>query len=955
MRYKTKRKIKAFFVLLFAVSLPIFVAFLTKRETNLDIRNFAGNKQVVITDQYVNLNRFFITAQIKNSVSSYNNRLHLPLSFAEDGLTTSQSCNSTVNVETNEGRQEVEVPCGGTITFTIALKSGENPANASIGFDKQAFRLISSTPTTAKFVFKLKALKEGTYTVRAIIFMQKSSNPGVFDLENPIPIPQDARKVDWTVNVVANNKQETFSRACKRDSDCIVVNKPFTCCFNVNGEKQAINIASYNDVREKTCPSNLKCPESGAGEVVCQNNICQLTSTPAVEKTIKAIQFKPLILSKNNREKVEVAFCKTTGGIVKDGKCVFEATSSNAKSYDLYKYMCSCLDGTDAICNNESLGPVIADCPDNSLNKSVIKPVYSNANGTSVNAIFTTKNLLSDIDYEIKVSSCTNAACVKPFVNSVESKQFMLKAPYLEGVVDSKDFCVFKNVKLKITKTNARWVNVIAYKENVLVSNNFQQLKDAGGFYTGEFAIHSTDNAKLNIKVYGCDSNNRSSCVTELKSFSLATPSCEGVKPVDLEVVHASVDSSVNVGDLIPITVVLRNNSKERFGPINITISYYEKNDVANQYNKTISISAIRGGEIFSTTLNLDAVQKEGQYLGSVTASIANSAYEDRNPQNNKTDFSFVAVQPNLVCDKSCDPGLILTDDCRCVECVDDVNCNGLSVCDLSTNKCVPDYEACAPNKVPNDNLTACVCPEPCNAGQWQDNNCVCHDQKTCNKTCGEKEILAPDCVCEPVECVTDKDCSGLSKCDAATHTCQCSLTCPTGFIVDDACNSCVCASSCPEGYVQRSDCSCQAKLGGNNELKGNLQEANFTKLGIVSPINGQKFIVGEKIILSYRIVDGEEPDSVSWFIDDEKVSTKNNDTVILDKAGDLSVILKVDGTVMDSVDIFVADEDTAKLQKLVSKTTETNNDKTSKLIRYLAIGLSITVTLAVMIFLLVK
>ena len=960
MRYKTKKKIKAFLALLFAVSLPVFVAFVTKRETNLDIRNFAGNKEVAIIDQYVNLDRFFITAQIKSSTTSYNNRFRLPFSFASEDLVNPALCNSDATVEADESKTKVQVPCGGTIILSLSLKDGEDPENVSLGFDQSAFKIVGTSALTTRVTYKLKALQMGSYTVKAVIFSQKGTHPKSFDLTNPIPIPQDAREVKWSVDVVNGEEQESFSRVCKVDSDCVIVNKPFTCCFNVNGEKQAVNVSSYNKVREKTCPNNLKCPESSSEGVVCQNNVCQLSTSPSSEKTIKAILFKPKLVSDNKKEKVEIEFCKATGGVVAKGKCVFKLLSPpNEKAYDLYKYKCSCLDGSDAFCNKDSLVPIISDCPANSLNKPVIKPVYSNADGTTVKASFNADNLLKNLTYEIEVSACTDSSCTKPFVNSVKSKRFVLTNPYLSGEVDSTDSCIFNNVKLKISKTNARWVNVIAYKENVLVSNNFQQLKSVDDYYTGEFAIPSTPNTNLNIKVYGCDSNDRKSCVTELKSFKLKTDTCEGVQQVDLEAVHASVDSSIEVGKPIPITIVLRNNSNQRFGPITIVMSYYEKNDVGHKYAKTISISAIRGGEIFSTTLYLDGVQKEGQYIGSVTAAIANSAYEDRNPGNNKTDFSFIAVPANFVCDKSCEPGLILTDDCRCVECVDDVNCNGLSVCDLSTNKCVPDYEACAPNKVPNEDLTACVCPEPCNAGQWQDNNCVCHDQKTCNKTCGEKEILAPDCVCEPVECVSDKDCSGLSKCNIATHTCQCSLTCPTGFIVDDACNRCVCASSCPEGYVQRSDCSCQVMAKESNseseEDLSDVQKAGFTKLSIVSPINGQKFVIGEKIILSYRIVDGDEPNSVSWLIGGEEVSTKNNDTVILDKSGDLSVVLKVDGTVMDSVDIFVADEDTAKLQKLVSKATETKNDKNSTLIRYLAIGLSITVTLAVMTFLLVK
>ena len=137
------------------------------------------------------------------------------------------------------------------------------------------------------------------------------------------------------------------------------------------------------------------------------------------------------------------------------------------------------------------------------------------------------------------------------------------------------------------------------------------------------------------------------------------------------------------------------------------------------------------------------------------------------------------------VCSKICDTGYTLNStDCVCVKdtptptptpCTTNFDCPGQAECEEGV----------------------CVCSLICDTGYTLDStNCVCDENDT------------PTPTPTPTPCTTTFDCPGEAECEEGV--CVCSLTCSTGYTLNETSCACVCTKTCDTGYTLDSiNCVC--------------------------------------------------------------------------------------------------------------------------------------------------
>lgn len=466
----------------------------------------------------------------------------------------------------------------------------------------------------------------------------------------------------------------------------------------------------------------------------------------------------------------------------------------------------------------------------------------------------------------------------------VTTAYYEVESPYATLAVNDSQFCDYGVVSLYPTETNREWFNIQAI--NVETGEKVYDSYFNGGS-NGASAFMPQRGATYDLYLYLCHDVNSGCENTPLDSILGYTTSTCGAA-FDLGIYDITLPNPVVKDESFTAGINVSNVSDIDAGEVNITASIYNYAGIMEPIETQVgTLSSLAAGQSSTLSLTFGGLPV-GRYV--IRATLESEG--DSRVDNNTYSEEFV-VSGNVYCI--------------------DLACPVNQIRDPQSCDCVCDDSVCPRGKEMNTDCTACVCGTSCQPDQWQDANCACHSN-SCQLTCGEGEILTPECTCQAVECTSDADCPNMEVCDLTNNTCVCTMSCYAGYKSNADCSQCVCATTCGTGEVQRSDCTCVSE---GTEL---VSDPDEVKLEIVTPDDGKSVSINSKVVMTYRIDGNYDVDAtlVDWYVDGVKVGTRNGVSYTASEAGEKEIVLKYDGREKDSVTITVvgdqtgADDDTS-------------------------------------------
>lgn len=574
--FRDKKKRKLFFLSFIGLLALLTAVYVSRKGQSFDIRNYASYESISIEKQYINADKFFIQAKVRrkssktpthsyffdnNQVKDFYSNIHK--NFSQSPVmakeTTIKLKSNPVNTcKTNADCVVVNKPfsccfdVNGEIQAVnkdyydsraekqchddlVCANGAYSPTDKAICYNSQcqlADKVIHSCKTNSDCIVvnkpfsccfdvneEIQAVNKNYYKNRV-----KKQCPKNLMCANETTATNDKA-------ICYNSQCRLASRVvntCKTDKDCVVVNKPFSCCFDINGKKQAVNKGYYKSRFEKQCPDDLVCANgsySATDKAICKNSKCiwaNKESNPKKDKSINALRFIPVIDKANSVSSVAKNFCVRMGGKVKNDKCVMKT-----KSFKLNDFMCSCLSHSEQVCSKSNFNKLEHKvCPNqaNDLNRSItmlLDPLTDSA-GTS----FDSKSVLLNTKYHVTVQGCSDQACSVVLGSNVKSKVWILQKPYINAVALTKDTCNTNAIQLIIKKTNVKSVKVIVYNNKRVLYKKFKALEERDNYYKGTFSIPKSSGPKTMIKIFACDNNNETSCNLLLKLLAVENPYC---------------------------------------------------------------------------------------------------------------------------------------------------------------------------------------------------------------------------------------------------------------------------------------------------------------------------------------------------------------------------------------------------------------------------------------------
>ncbi len=478
--------------------------------------------------------------------------------------------------------------------------------------------------------------------------------------------------------------------------------------------------------------------------------------------------------------------------------------------------------------------------------------------------------------YAIMACACFQTQVPECICNNipVSTNFYAVEAPYGKLGVDDSAFCSKGVVSLYPRETNRAWFKIMAFNHATgeLVYESY--------YSSGVNALNAFTPQRgtaYDLYLYLCHDINgacEESPMSRVENYTTST--CGQGFDVGIYDITLPVPVSENTSFVAGIKV--QNLSDTTSSDISVSASVASKSGVNEIIETRTGVIMPLAGKA-STTLNLTFQGLPANEAGyTISASLESNG--DTRRDNNFFSKDFLVSSIHACVTLACPVGQVQDPTtCQCV-CADLICPNGQKL----SSEC-----------------STCVCDNTCPPGTWQDESCACHDN-SCTLTCGEKEILTPDCTCQAVECLNDGHCPGMEICDSSNHTCVCSLTCYGGMKSNADCTQCVCANTCGTDQTQLSDCSC---VSSSEELVADPDEI---KLQIVTPTDNESFNLNEKLVLTYKINGSYQVDAtkISWYVDGSKVGTKNGISYTASSVGDKKIVLKYDGREKDDVTIKV-------------------------------------------------